>query len=59
MGLEAGIVQHPPGVAAHREYFAGGNVMMGVEAEGFFLVGNAALVNYGLAIVFAGRLQLG
>ena len=55
--LKTGVMQHPVGVAAYRENLAGCNQVMLVQQHLMGAVGNGALVNYRLAIIFTGWLQ--
>jgi len=51
--FEAGIMQHAPGIAADREYFACFYFMMAIEIENLRQVLNGAFINNRLTIFFA------
>ena len=56
---EAGLLQHPERVAAHRKHLAGFDRVVAVEIEAVGVLGNRASVDHGLAVVFAGVFQFG
>ena len=55
---KTGLVQHAPGIAAHREHPPGFDGMVLVQRETLFVSCNAAPVDHRLAVVLAVRLQL-
>lgn len=51
-------MQHAVGVAAHREDLACFDMVVLVEDEGVGRIGDTAVIDHRLAVVFAGRLQV-
>ena len=54
---KAGIMQHPVGIAANRKNLAGLKYMLFIQRERLRVMLNAALIDHGLAMVFAVTFQ--
>ena len=55
---EACVMQHAPGIAAHRKLLAGFNKMMFIEPEYMAMMRNGAAVHDGLPVIFTRQLQI-
>ncbi len=54
---EAGIMQHVPGIATHREYSPGFNIVVAIEDKAMRMIGYRATINHRLTVIFAGGFQ--